>query len=90
MEIFNKIRSHNTKHKCQHTIINDINSNFENKVFGFRKHLYKVNESEEMVIIQLCNKHGAKGRVRVVTKDGGAQAGDDYISFDEIIDFNSG
>jgi uncharacterized lipoprotein len=58
---------------------NDFNSDFENKLFGFRKQLYKVKESEEMIIIQLCNKVGEKSRVRVMTKDGGALAGDDYI-----------
>lgn len=61
-----------------------------NERFGFKCLHYSVSEASGSLKIAVLNKKRTAGKVRVVTIDAEAKAGDDYEKVDEILDFKNG
>ena len=51
---------------------------------------YKVSEACGTMQAEVINKKNIEGKVRVMTLDGGAHAGEDYSKVDIIIEFSIG
>jgi len=62
----------------------------KNPKFGFSCLHYSVSEAAGTLRIKIINKTKTACQVGVRTKDGEAQAEDDYLPVDEIISFKSG
>ena len=61
-----------------------------NELFGFNCLHYSVSECCGSLSIEVLNKSGAAGSVRVITVDGDAKAGEDFEAVDEVLTFQSG
>jgi hypothetical protein len=62
----------------------------KNPKFGFSCLHYSVSEAAGTLRIKIINKTKKAGQVRVRTKDGDAEAEDDYMPIDELVQFKSG
>lgn len=78
------------KMKLEHAHADQLDEHVKNDNFGFQCLHYSVSESSGKLTIVVVNKKKTAGRVRAVTIDGDAKAGDDYDAFDDVINFNNG
>jgi hypothetical protein len=62
----------------------------KNDNFGFECLHYSVSESSGKLTIKVVNKKKEAAAVRATTIDGDAKAGEDYLPFNDIIQFNKG
>jgi solute carrier family 8 (sodium/calcium exchanger) len=76
--------------KEEHAHAKNIAESEKNPNFGFTCLHYSVSEASGHLKIEINNKKGAAGRVRVLTVDAEAIAGDDYEKVDEILEFAAG
>jgi len=76
--------------KQEHAHAEHLDETEKNEVFGFSCLHYSVSEASGSLRIVVLNKKGAPGRVRVLTIDAEALAGDDYEQVDEILEFKQG
>lgn len=76
--------------KQEHAHAEHLDEKLKNPNFGFRCLHYSVSEASGTLRIHVENKTGNAGRVRVLTVDAEAVAGDDYEKVDTILEFKSG
>jgi hypothetical protein len=67
-----------------------IEDKFKNDEFGFNCLHYSVSEASGVLKVMVVNKRGVAGKVRVVTQDAEAKAGEDFEFVDTVITFNQG
>ena len=73
--------------KTEHAQADKIDESLKNERFGFKCLHYSVSEASGSLKIAILNKKKVPGRVRVVTIDAEAKAGDDYEKVDEVLSF---
>merc|ERR1711990_217742 len=76
--------------KEEHAHAKNIAESEKNPNFGFTCLHYSVSEASGHLKIEINNKKKVAGRVRVMTVDAEAIAGDDYEKVDEILEFAAG
>ena len=76
--------------KTEHAQADKIDDSLRNERFGFKCLHYSVSEASGSLKIAILNKKKVPGKVRVVTIDAEAKAGDDYEKVDEVLTFNAG
>lgn len=76
--------------KQEHAHAENIEEKLKNENFGFICLHYSVSEASGSLRINIVNKKGVAGKVRVLTIDAEAFAGDDYEKVDQILDFKAG
>ena len=67
-----------------------LDSKSKNELFGFSCIHYSLSEASGSLKIVIENKSGNPGKVRVLTIDQEAKAGDDYEKVDIILEFKAG
>jgi len=73
--------------KQEHAHAKNIDEKEKNEFFGFTCLHYSVSEASGSLRIEINNKKGIACKVRVLTQDAEAIAGDDYEKVDEILEF---
>jgi len=76
--------------KQEHAHADNIEEKLKNENFGFSCLHYSVSEASGSLRINILNKKGVAGKVRVLTIDAEAIAGDDYEKVDQILEFKAG
>lgn len=76
--------------KQEHMSAENIDEKFKNENFGFKCLHYSVSEASGSLRIIVLNKKAKAGRVRVLTQDDDAKAGDDYEAVDTVLEFKEG
>ena len=76
--------------KEEHAHAKNIAESEKNANFGFTCLHYSVSEASGFLKIEVNNKKKIQCRVRVVTIDAEAIAGDDYEKVDKVLEFNAG
>lgn len=77
-------------YKAEHVSADALDEKDKNANFGFRCLHYSVSESSGHIEIHVLNKTKKAGRVKVMTIDKEALAGEDYVAVDTILEFNEG
>lgn len=67
-----------------------LDEKLKNPDFGFSCLHYSVSEASGSLRVMIVNKTGAASRVRVITIDKEAKAGEDYVAVDKTIQFAKG
>ena len=72
------------------TQADNLNESQKNKLYGFKCLHYSVSEAAGFVQVCIMNKRKLAGKVRVITKNNTARAGEDFEQLDEVIFFKKG
>lgn len=77
-------------YKAENEMADSIKDSEKNEQYGFRCLHYSVSEGAGSIRIHILNKQKKPGKVRAITIDKEAKAGDDYEKVDKVISFNAG
>ena len=77
-------------YRKEHEHAEFLDPNLKNRDFGFNCLHYSISEASKKLKVMVLNKSGDARKVRVVTEDDSAKAGDDYEHVDTTLDFKKG